>query len=63
MIWIKYYINWNLSEPGYYEDGQFGIRHENIAQIVKADTKVNKYLSYYISYNKKIQSKMTSSGK
>ena len=26
-------------EPGYYEDGQFGIRHENIAQIVEADTK------------------------
>lgn len=26
-------------EPGYYEDGQFGIRHENIAQIVQANTK------------------------
>lgn len=26
-------------EPGYYEDGQFGIRIEDIVQIVKADVK------------------------
>jgi len=26
-------------EPGYYEDGNFGLRHENIAMVVKADTK------------------------
>lgn len=26
-------------EPGFYEDGKFGVRHENIAQIVKAKTK------------------------
>ena len=29
-----------LSEPGYYEDGKFGIRIENIMLTVKADTKV-----------------------
>ena len=30
-----------ISEPGYYEDGNFGLRHENIAMVVKADTKVS----------------------
>jgi Xaa-Pro aminopeptidase len=28
-------------EPGYYEDGKFGIRIENIVKIVPADTKHN----------------------
>ena len=26
-------------EPGYYEDGKFGIRLENLVRVVKADTK------------------------
>lgn len=30
------------SEPGYYEDGEFGIRIEDIVQIVEAETK-NKF--------------------
>lgn len=30
-----------LSEPGYYEDGNFGIRLENVLIIKKADTKFN----------------------
>ena len=29
------------NEPGYYEDGVFGIRLENLVHIVKADTKHN----------------------
>lgn len=29
------------TEPGYYEDGKFGIRIENIVRIVKAETKHN----------------------
>jgi Xaa-Pro aminopeptidase len=28
-------------EPGYYEDGKFGIRIENIVKIVPANTKHN----------------------
>lgn len=28
-------------EPGYYEDGKFGIRIENIVRIVKAETPHN----------------------
>lgn len=30
-------------EPGYYEDGDFGIRIENLILIVEADTKVSMY--------------------
>jgi Xaa-Pro aminopeptidase len=29
------------NEPGYYEDGKFGIRIENLVRVVKADTKHN----------------------
>ena len=29
------------NEPGYYEDGAFGIRIENLVRVVKADTKHN----------------------
>jgi len=29
-----------VSEPGYYEDGKFGIRIENLVLVKKADTKV-----------------------
>eukprot|EP01079_Euglenida_sp_SAG-EU17-18_P005228 gene5228-5290_t len=28
-------------EPGYYESGHFGVRHENVMLVVKADTKYN----------------------
>lgn len=31
-----------LLEPGYYEDGEFGIRIENIQRIIPADTKYKK---------------------
>jgi Xaa-Pro aminopeptidase len=30
----------SLKEPGYYEDGQFGIRLENIVMVKVADTLV-----------------------
>lgn len=29
-----------LIEPGYYEDGKFGVRIENLVLVVKAETKV-----------------------
>ena len=31
------------AEPGYYEDGKFGVRIENVVQIVAAPTKVCMY--------------------
>ena len=31
----------SFSEPGYYEDGQFGIRIENLCVIKPVKTKVN----------------------
>lgn len=38
----KFFIFKNdLSEPGYYEDGKFGIRIENIVRIIKAETRHN----------------------
>lgn len=30
-----------FTEPGYYEDGKFGIRIENIVRIIKAETQHN----------------------
>ena len=30
-----------FSEPGYYEDGEFGIRIENLVHVTGAKTKVN----------------------
>lgn len=30
----------SLSEPGYYQDGEFGIRLEDVALVVEAKTKV-----------------------
>lgn len=29
-----------LSEPGYYEDGKFGVRIESLVVVTKAETKV-----------------------
>ena len=31
----------HYTEPGYYEDGQFGIRIENVVVVKNADTKVS----------------------
>lgn len=39
----------NFVEPGYYEDGKFGVRIENLVLVVKADTKVMDYI--YKFYN------------
>ena len=39
MISIILYLGL-LAEPGYYEDGSFGIRIENIVLVVPAETKV-----------------------
>ena len=33
-------VNTSIIEPGYYEDGEFGIRIENIMLIKPAETKV-----------------------
>lgn len=30
-----------FSEPGYYHEGEFGIRLENIVRVVKSETKFN----------------------
>lgn len=30
----------SITEPGYYEDGKFGIRIENLILVKKADTEV-----------------------
>ncbi|XP_063405041.1 xaa-Pro aminopeptidase ApepP-like isoform X2 [Mytilus trossulus] len=38
-------------EPGYYEDGKFGVRHENIAQIVKAETKYHFKDIEFLTFN------------
>ena len=32
---------WFVSEPGYYEDGAFGIRIENVGLVVPVKTKVS----------------------
>lgn len=34
-------IVFHFSEPGYYEDGNFGIRLENVLIVNEADTKFN----------------------
>ena len=38
------------NEPGYYEDGVFGIRLENLVHIVKADTKHNYRNRGYLTF-------------
>lgn len=39
-IWDKITLKLCLVEPGYYEDGKFGVRIENLVLVVKAETKV-----------------------
>lgn len=39
-----------FSEPGYYEDGNFGIRLENVLIIKEADTKFNFGDKGYLSF-------------
>lgn len=39
-IWDKTTLKLCLVEPGYYEDGKFGVRIENLVLVVKAETKV-----------------------
>lgn len=40
MIW---FINfqWFFSEPGFYKEGHFGIRLENVLEVVKKEPQVN----------------------
>lgn len=49
-------------EPGYYEDGKFGIRLENIERVVPAETKYNlpirKFLTFETVTMVPIQTKM-----
>lgn len=39
-IWDNITLKLCLVEPGYYEDGKFGVRIENLVLVVKAETKV-----------------------
>jgi len=38
------------NEPGYYEEGQFGIRLENIIRVVEAQTKYNFFNRGYLKF-------------
>lgn len=38
---------WFVLEPGYYEDGAFGIRIENVVLVVPVKTKVSNHISIY----------------
>lgn len=40
----------HLSEPGYYEDGNFGIRLENVLIVKEAGTKFNFGNKGYLSF-------------
>lgn len=45
------FLRWTpFSEPGYYEDGNFGIRLENVLVVNKADTKFNFGDKGYLSF-------------
>ena len=52
------FLTWALpfsSEPGYYEDGKFGIRLETVVMAVAAKTQVTQIsrelsLSFYLSF-------------
>ena len=46
---LKFYF-WTLSEPGYYEDGKFGIRLENVLIVNEADTQFNFGDKGYLSF-------------
>jgi hypothetical protein len=37
-----------IAEPGYYEDGKFGIRIESLFKVVKTDTVVSNYVQVNI---------------
>lgn len=39
---------WFVLEPGYYEDGAFGIRIENVVLVVPVKTKVSNFLFIYL---------------
>lgn len=43
----KMTLKFCLVEPGYYEDGKFGVRIENLVLVVKAETKVRMGLLLY----------------
>lgn len=44
------FIGIGLSEPGYYENGEFGIRLENVLVVKEADTKFNFGDKGYLSF-------------
>ena len=45
-----YNTGFHFSEPGYYEDGNFGIRLENVLIVKEADTKFNFGEKGYLSF-------------
>lgn len=50
-----------ISEPGYYEDGKFGIRLENVLIVKEADTKFNFGDKGYLTFEHRLREKQLSS--
>ena len=42
----KLFCTIDFSEPGYYEDGKFGVRIESLVLVTKAQTKVKRIFSW-----------------
>lgn len=49
-LWAASHFELFVLEPGYYEDGAFGIRIENVVLVVPAKTKVSVHVCFKISY-------------
>ena len=47
---MEYALELVFPEPGYYEDGNFGIRLENVLVVKEADTKFNFGDKGYLSF-------------
>lgn len=50
LLWAASHFELFVLEPGYYEDGAFGIRIENVVLVVPAKTKVSVHVCFKISY-------------
>lgn len=44
LLWAASHFELFVLEPGYYEDGAFGIRIENVVLVVPAKTKVSVHI-------------------
>lgn len=45
-MWAAFHLELFVLEPGYYEDGAFGIRIENVVLVVPAKTKVSIHIIF-----------------